>query len=52
MLEAHSAGATYADIGRAAGVSPQAARVVIERANRSQSEYEDDCRKTARTFAP
>ena len=37
MLEAHRGGATYADLGRAAGVSPQAARVIVERASRSQS---------------
>ena len=34
MLEAHAAGATYADLARAADVSPQAARVLVERARR------------------
>ena len=37
LVEAHAAGASYADLGRAAGISQQAARVIVERASRSQS---------------
>jgi len=33
LVEAHTAGATFADIARAVGVSPQAVRVLVERRN-------------------
>jgi len=33
LADAHQAGATYADIARTAGVSPQAVRVLVERRN-------------------
>jgi transposase-like protein len=36
LAEAHAAGATFAEIARAVGVSPQAVRVLVNRSQRKE----------------